>query len=299
MNDTATATFEQERGRLTSLAYRMLGERAAAEDVVQNAWLRWAGTDEREIKIPAAWLTTVTTRLAIDALKSARHKREVYAGIWLPEPILSDTENPATPEDALAQAQDVQLALLWAMERLAPEERAAFILREAFDSDYADIAATLDKTEAACRQLVARAKKRVSEESPRFDASIAEVGDLLSRFMEAAQTHNKQEILSLLSPDALALSDGGGKVRAAYRPLVGPDDIALVFTSLLQKNADNVKPRLVYANGRPAIVSLQKDEKTDIVISLVPDHEGLVRWIYVMRNPDKLTRPTEDIRPSA
>jgi len=265
----------------------------------KTAWLRWSGTDARALQIPAAWLTTVTTRLAIDALKSARHKREVYAGIWLPEPILSDTENPATPEDALAQAQDVQLALLWAMERLAPEERAAFILREAFDSDYADIAATLDKTEAACRQLVARAKKRVSEESPRFDASIAEVGDLLSRFMEAAQTHNKQEILSLLSPDALALSDGGGKVRAAYRPLVGPDDIALVFTSLLQKNAANVKPRLVYANGRPAIVSLQKDEKTDIVISLVPDHEGLVRWIYVMRNPDKLTRPTEDIRPSA
>ena len=297
MNDTATATFEQERGRLTSLAYRMLGERAAAEDVVQNAWLRWAGTDETEIKIPAAWLTTVTTRLAIDALKSARHKREVYAGIWLPEPILSDTENPQTsPEDALAQAQDVQLALLWAMERLAPEERAAFILREAFDSDYGDIAATLDKTEAACRQLVARAKKRVSEESPRFDASVAEVGDLLARFMEAAQTHNKREILSLLAPNALALSDGGGKVRAAYRPLEGPDDIAGVFTALLQKNAEVIKPRLVYANGRPAIASLQQDETSDIVISLVPDHKGLVRWIYVMRNPDKLTRPTQDLQ---
>lgn len=299
MNDTATATFEQERGRLTSLAYRMLGERAAAEDVVQNAWLRWAGTDATEINVPAAWLTTVTTRLAIDALKSARHKREVYAGIWLPEPILSETEAPATPEDALSEAQDVQLALLWAMERLAPEERAAFILREAFDSDYADIAATLNKTEAACRQLVARAKKRVSEESPRFDASVAEVGDLLTRFMAAAQTHNMQEILSLLSPDALALSDGGGKVRAAYRPLIGPDDIALVFTTLLQKNADKVKPQLVYANGRPAIASLQQDEKSDIVISLVPDEKGLVRWIYVMRNPDKLTRPAMDLNPSA
>jgi len=300
MNDTATATFEQERGRLTSLAYRMLGERAAAEDVVQNAWLRWAGTDETEIKIPAAWLTTVTTRLAIDALKSARHKREIYTGIWLPEPILSEVENPqATPEDNVAETQEVQLALLWAMERLAPEERAAFILREAFDTDYEDIASMLEKSEAACRQLVTRAKKRVSEESPRFDTSVAEAGDLLHRFMRATQAHNKEEILSLLAPNALALSDGGGKVRAAYRPLVGPDDIADVFLALLEKNANTIKPQLVLANGLPAVASLQQDATSDLIISLVPDQKGLVRWIYVMRNPDKLDRASRDIRSSA
>jgi RNA polymerase sigma factor (sigma-70 family) len=300
MNDTATATFEQERGRLTSLAYRMLGERAAAEDVVQNAWLRWAGINEAEIKTPAAWLTTVTTRLAIDALKSARHKREIYTGVWLPEPILSETENlQPTPEDTLAEAQDVQLALLWAMERLAPEERAAFILREAFDTDYEDIATMLQKSEAACRQLVARAKKRVSEESPRFDASVAEVSDLLHRFMSAAQARNKQEIISLLAPDALALSDGGGKVRAAYRPLVGPEDIADVFTALLEKNSEAIVPQLVFANGFPAVVSLQQDEGTDIVISILPDDNGLIRWIYVMRNPDKLNRASRDIKPTA
>jgi RNA polymerase sigma-70 factor (ECF subfamily) len=299
MNDTATATFEQERGRLTSLAYRMLGERAAAEDVVQNAWLRWAGINEAEIKTPAAWLTTVTTRLAIDALKSARHKREIYTGVWLPEPILSETENPQpTPEDTLAKAQDVQLALLWAMERLAPEERAAFILREAFDTDYEDIATMLQKSEAACRQLVARAKKRVSEEGPRFDASVAEVSDLLHRFMSAAQARNKQEIISLLAPNALALSDGGGKVRAAYRPLVGPEDIADVFTALLEKNAGAIVPQLVFANGFPAVVSLQQDEGTDIVISILPDENGLIRWIYVMRNPDKLDRASRDIEPT-
>jgi RNA polymerase sigma factor (sigma-70 family) len=298
--DTATATFEQERGRLTSLAYRMLGERAAAEDVVQNAWLRWDRIDETEIKTPAAWLTTVTTRLAIDALKRARHKREIYTGIWLPEPILSETDNPqATPEDQVAETQEVHLALLWAMERLAPEERAAFILREAFDTDYEDIASMLEKSEAACRQLVARAKKRVSEESPRFDASVAEVSDLLHRFMSAAQAQNKQEILSLLAPNALALSDGGGKVRAAYRPLVGPDDIADVFTALLEKNARAVKPQLVFANGLPAVVSLQHDAKSDIVISVVPDQNGLIGWIYVMRNPDKLDRASQDIKPIA
>jgi len=300
MNDTATATFEQERGRLTSLAYRMLGERAAAEDVVQNAWLRWDRTDETEIKTPAAWLTTVTTRLAIDALKSARHKREIYTGIWLPEPILTETENPqATPEDQVAETQEVQLALLWAMERLAPEERAAFILREAFDTDYEDIASMLEKSETACRQLVARAKKRVNEESPRFDASVSEVSDLLHRFMSAAQAQNKQEILSLLAPNALALSDGGGKVRAAYRPLVGPDDIADVFTALLEKNAKAVKPQLVFANGLPAVVSLQRDATSDVIISVVPGRDGLIRWVYVMRNPDKLDRASQDIKPIA
>jgi len=296
MNDIATTTFEQERGRLTSLAYRMLGERAAAEDVVQDAWLRWERTDETEIQTPAAWLTTVTTRLAIDALKSARHKREIYTGIWLPEPILSETENPqATPEDEIVEAQEVQLALLWAMERLAPEERAAFILREAFDTDYEDIASMLEKSEAACRQLVTRAKKRVSEESPRFDASVAEVSDLLHRFMSAAQAHNKDEILSLLAPNALALSDGGGKVRAAYRPLVGPGDIADVFTALLTKNAKAVKPQLVLANGLPAVASLQHDANSDVIISVVPDQSGLIGWIYVMRNPDKLDRASQDI----
>lgn len=300
MNDTATATFEQERGRLTSLAYRMLGERAAAEDVVQNAWLRWDRMDETEIKTPAAWLTTVTTRLAIDALKSARHKREVYTGIWLPEPILSETDTPqSTPEDQVAETQEVQLALLWAMERLAPDERAAFILREAFDTDYEDIASMLEKSEAACRQLVARAKKRVSEESPRFDASVAEVSDLLLRFMSAAQAHNKEEILSLLAPNALALSDGGGKVRAAYRPLVGPGDIADVFMALLEKNAKILAPRIVLANGLPAVVSLQEDTASDVIISVVPGEDDLIKWIYVMRNPDKLDRASQDIKPTA
>ncbi|MEQ9146079.1 MAG: RNA polymerase sigma factor SigJ [Parvibaculaceae bacterium] len=288
MNDPASLTFERERGRLMALAYRMLGERAAAEDVVQNAWLKWSAADRTEIRTPAAWLTTVTTRLAIDTLKSARHAREIYVGVWLPEPVLDDPERgPDTPEEILARTETVELALLWAMERLSPDERAAFILREAFDMDYPDIAETLEKSEAACRQLVARAKKRVNEKSPRFNAPATEVTDLLTRFMQAVVAGNKTEVLSLLAPGALAFSDGGGKARAALRPLVGADDIANVFLSIVARNAALQKPRWVNANGKPALASLQGRE-SDILVTLAPDGEGRIAWIYMMRNPDKL-----------
>lgn len=288
MNDPASLTFESERGRLMALAYRMLGERAAAEDVVQNAWLKWSAADQTAIHTPAAWLTTVTTRLAIDTLKSARHAREVYVGVWLPEPVLDDPDRgPDTPEEILARTETVELALLWAMERLGPDERAAFILREAFDMDYADIAETLEKSEPACRQLVARAKKRVNEKSPKFNAPAAEVTDLLTRFMQAVVAGNKTEVLSLLAPGALAFSDGGGKARAALRPLVGADDIASVFLSIVARNSGLQKPHWVNANGKPALASLQ-GEDSDILVTLAPDGEGRIAWIYMMRNPDKL-----------
>lgn len=298
MNNTATQIFLQERGRLMSLAYRMLGERGAAEDVVQNAWLRWAKIDPQTIDTPAAWLTTVTTRLAIDSLRKEKRARETYVGVWLPEPILSDPtahSSSPTPEDILQETQEVELALLWAMERLAPEERAAFILREAFDTDYVDIAKTLHKTESACRQLIARARKRISENAPKFNAPSQEVADLLSRFMTAVSTHNKDEILTLLAPDALALTDGGGKVRAALRPLIGADEITQVFMSIMEKNPAALTAQFVLANGQPAIASLQGIE-ADLIVTLVPNDKGLVGWIYIMRNPTKLASAMLDLQ---
>jgi RNA polymerase sigma factor (sigma-70 family) len=299
MTDPATDIFERERRRLTSLAYRMLGERASAEDVVQNAWLRWSATDREKIKTPAAWLTTVTTRLAIDALRSARRNREVYFGVWLPEPILSDPENvsnaTATPEDKLVESGEVELALLWAMERLGPEERAAFILREAFDADYADIADTLGKSEANCRQIIARARKKISAQSPKFNASESEVSDLLNRFLAAVQSKNKDQMLELLSPNAIALSDGGGKARAALRPLQGPEDIVQVFLAIMEKNDEVQNAQFVLANGQPAIATLSGSE-ADLIVTLAPDQEGHIGWIYIMRNPDKLTRPKQDVQ---
>ncbi|MBG53606.1 MAG: RNA polymerase sigma factor SigJ [Alphaproteobacteria bacterium] len=286
MNRNATDIFEAERRRLISLAYRMLGERGAAEDIVQNAWLRWQSVDQTTIETPAAWLTTVTTRLAIDSLKSARANREIYVGVWLPEPLI--TENPVdSPEDTLAQSQSVELALLWAMERLAPEERAAFILREAFDTDYADIADILGKTESACRKLIERARKRIEDKAPRYETPASDVRDLLNRFMMAVQAKDKTEILSLLSPTALALSDGGGKVRAALRPLTGAEEIANVFLSLAAKEREIDKLEWVEVNGQPALLSIGGND-TEMLVTLSADQTGRINWIYIMRNPDKL-----------
>ena len=167
--DAATAIFEQQRPRLLSLAYRMLGEIQAAEDIVQEGWLRWSAATLADIAFPSAWLTQVATRLAIDQLRSARRRREVYTGPWLPEPIIDSTDSE--PGSAMELAQECELALLWSLERLAEEERAAFLLSQVFETSYADIARTLDKSEQACRQLVSRARQRVQESSPRFDTS--------------------------------------------------------------------------------------------------------------------------------
>lgn len=290
MNDHATGVFEAERDRLISLAYRMLGERSGAEDVVQNAWLRWASSARDTIREPAAWLTTVTTRLAIDALTSARARRETYVGVWLPEPWRDTGTDPApTPEDRLIEQQSVELALLWAMERLAPKERAAYILREAFDCSFDEIAETLETSPANARQLVSRARARIADNDIRFDVEAQEVADLLERFMGAAATTNPAEVIALLSPDAIALSDGGGKARAALRPLRGPEEITHVFLSIAEKNGALPGVEMGVLNGQPALLVLNGDEQ-DMAITVRPNASGAIGWIYIMRNPDKLER---------
>ena len=285
MTDETTKIFEGERPRLISLAYRMLGEWASAEDIVQDAWLKWSHTDQSVVRNPAAWLTTATTRLAIDALRSARLRREVYVGPWLPEAdITLDLGHPPTDYE---QTQEVSLALMWAMERLAPEERAAFLLREVFETDYADIAETLDRSEASCRQMISRAKKRLDEDSPRFEAEPAEVTNLLERFMTATASLDKAEVLNLLSPDVVAISDGGGKVSAALRPLEGAEEVAQVWLSISSRKQIKTAPKWVQANGMPALAILDGGED-DLLISLVPAADGRIGWIYVLRNPEKL-----------
>ncbi|KCZ51400.1 hypothetical protein HY29_05915 [Hyphomonas beringensis] len=283
-----TAIFEAERPALTALCYRMLGERAGAEDAVQDTWLRWEQADHDTIENPRAWLRRTATRIAIDALRSARSRRETYPGPWLPEPLVeSDT---LSLEDSFALAQECELALLWAMERLSETERAAFILREAFDAGYDEIASATGKSEAACRQLVSRAHKRLQESGPRFDASPAEVADLLQRFLSAAAAQDHHAVLALFSPDATAYSDGGKKARAALRPLTGPAEIAQVLMAIMQKAAQEqaqwtVEP--ASANRAPAIVR-RLNGKIDLVLTLAPDSSGRIAWLYAMRNPDKL-----------
>jgi len=285
MNSADTDIFEAQRPALMALAYRMLGERPAAEDVLQEAWLRWERTDRASVRSPAAWLRSTAMRIAIDGLRSARVRREVYVGPWLPEPLIDG--DARGPEDAYILAQECELALLWAMERLAPEERAAFILREAFDADYSDIAATLGKSETACRKLVSRAGKRVHEAGPRFEASDDETADLLARFAMAVTAQDMPAVMSLLAPDAVAYTDGGGKVRAALRPLIGADEVAHVLMSVVAKSEGVGATNLTRANGTIALALLEGGS-SDMLTVIAPDEKGQIAWIYVMRNPDKL-----------
>ena len=285
MSDTATKVFEAQRTALVSLAYRMLGERAEAEDVVQETWLRWAGTDHATVRDAPAWLRRTATRIAIDVLRSARKRREVYVGPWLPEPLVET--DAGGPEEAYALAQECELALLWAMERLTETERAAFILREVFDVDYGGIAETLGKTEAACRQLVSRAGKRVRENAPRFEAPADETADLLARFAQASAARDADAIMALMAPDVVAISDGGGKASAALRPLVGPAEVTKVAMRVAERRGDTVVVRPARANGMPAIAILDGGGD-DMVAVIAPDDQGRIRWIYTMRNPDKL-----------
>ena len=283
-----TAIFEAERPGLTALCYRMLGERASAEDAVQDTWLRWQRTDRTRIENPRAWLRRTAARIAIDALRSARARRETYPGPWLPEPIV---ESPSLGvEEKFALAQECELALLWAMERLSETERAAFILREAFDAGYDEIAAVTGKSEAACRQLVSRAHKRLQESGPRFDAAPSEVADLLQRFMAAAAVQDHAAVLGLLAPEATAYTDGGRKARSALRPLRGPADIVQVLMAVMMKDAKSDATwtmELALANGAPALLR-RLNGKVDLVLTLAPDTTGRIAWLYAMRNPDKL-----------
>ncbi|CAA0101801.1 ECF RNA polymerase sigma factor SigJ [Halioglobus japonicus] len=289
MNDSATIElFEQQRPRLLSLAYRMLGEIQAAEDIVQESWLRWSAAPVQKILSPTAWLTRVATRLAIDQLRSARQRREVYAGPWLPEPIINDEDGG--PGHQMALAQECELALLWSLERLAEEERAAFLLSQVFETSYADIARTLDKSEQACRQLVSRARQRLQAASPRFDTTSAQLESTLLAFATAAASGDKEEVLRLLAPDVLGLTDGGGIVSAARIPLQGPERVAQVFTHIASKRsagADELK--LLYVNGQPALVQLAGGE-SDMIFTLRLNQRGEICWLYTLRNPQKLAK---------
>jgi RNA polymerase sigma-70 factor (ECF subfamily) len=286
VNHTATTDlFEQQRPRLLSLAYRMLGEIQAAEDVVQESWLRWSAAPPGSVVAPGPWLTQVVTRLAIDQLRSARQRREVYTGPWLPEPIIDDEDGG--PGRLMALAQECELALLWSLERLAEEERAAFLLHQVFETSYADIARTLDKSEQACRQLVSRARQRVQDASPRFDTTSEQLEKTLLAFATAAASGDKEEVLRLLAPDVLGLTDGGGLVSAARIPLHGPERVAQVFTHIASKRARLDDLQLLSVNGQPALVRLAGDDG-DMIFTLRINQRGEICWLYTLRNPQKL-----------
>lgn len=276
-------TFEQHRGRLHGIAYRMLGSRAEADDIVQEAWLRWdrAGHD---IRAPEAWLVTATTRLCIDRLRQLRAEREHYVGPWLPEPLTLETSPPA--DRAAELASDLSVAFLAVLERLAPEERAAFLLHDLFDSDYDDIAQILGKSEAACRQIVSRARKRVREDQPRVQVSAEARRKLLHRLVEAVQSQDPAALVDVLAADATWTSDGGGKAKAAKKVVHGAEHVARFATGVFRRHLAQIEFREVVVNDELGVAAFV-DGQLLSVMSILTDGQRIL-GVYSILNPDKL-----------
>ncbi|MEJ1162935.1 RNA polymerase sigma-70 factor [Variovorax sp. CCNWLW186] len=284
--DDATLTFDSHRRRLQGIAYRMLGTVAEAEEVVQDAWLRWHEADKTGFDSAEAWLVTVVTRLSIDRLRAAKVQREHYIGAWMPEPTLTDA--PATPEQLLERADNVSVAFLAVLERLAPEARAAFLLREVFDADYEEVARTLGKSEAACRQLVHRAKAQVQEARPRFQVSRETHQRLLQAFADAAARGSLQDLKALMAEDVELIGDGGGKVQTFSKGLRGSQRLAQLYFALWRRMGPAVRMELVDINGEPGLLRFL-DGQLESAQTFEIEGERIVR-IRAQRNPDKLAR---------
>jgi RNA polymerase sigma-70 factor (ECF subfamily) len=281
--DRDGAAFETHRPLLFSIAYRMLGSAAEAEDVVQDAWLRAREDERSDVRSARAYLATIVTRLSIDRLRSAERTRLEYPGPWLPEPLAEPNQEPAE------LASSLTTAFLVLLEQLTPTERAVFLLREVFEFGFEEIAKTIGKSEANTRQILTRARGRLRDSRPRFTASRRESEEIVRHFRHACATGNVQELMSVLHADATLVSDGGGKASAATRPVLGPDRIAkfmLGYAGKLHWSESHFQ--LVTVNGTPGLllrhpIAGDGAYSFDIV-------DGRIRAIYVMRNPDKLRR---------
>jgi RNA polymerase sigma-70 factor (ECF subfamily) len=276
------AEFEEHRRWLWSIAYRMLGSAADAEDAVQETYVRASQAWTADIENPKAYLATILTRHCLNHLESARVKREQYVGVWLPEPVLTEPR----PEDPAELSESLSLAFLVVLESLGPEERAVFLLREVFDYDYAEIARVLDKSEASCRQMYHRARQRIGERKPRFESSRERRSAVARRFAESLQSGDIDSFLAVLSPEVELHSDGGGKVRAAINPVLGADRVARFFFGVLKKQPEGQQVRFTEANGMPAFVAyLNGNIRSVVMLGVVEDR---VERVYVVVNPDKL-----------
>ncbi len=283
----ATDVFEEHRSVLNAVAYRMLGRFADAEDVVQDAWLRWAGTDRDTVREPRAYLVRITTRLAIDRLRQVSSRKESYVGPWLPEPIATDLEH-TVPDAAerVVMAESVSLAMLVVLESLSPLERAVFVLREAFGHSYAEIAAALDRTEPAVRQLAGRARRHVEEGRPRFDAGATETAAITERFLAAAAGGDLEALLAMLAPDVRLVADGGGKQKAPLRVIEGPDKVGRFLHAIANTPLPDPLFTIREINGTPSLF-ITVEGRPNAVLTLGVT-AGRVTRVYIMTNPDKL-----------
>ena len=285
--DADAKAFEDHRGLLFSVAYRMLGTVADAEDIVQDAWLRWSGGDRSDVEDPKAYLVRIVTNTAIDRLRTAQARRESYVGPWLPEPVLT---SPDVAEDA-ELAESVSLAMLVVLETLSPLERGVFVLREVFRFSHAEIAASLDRSEASVRQVARRARQHVTERRSRFSPDRTEQRRVTEEFLSATVTGDFERLLAVLAPDVVLVSDGGGKRRAARRPLVGADKVARFLVGIGRRTYDGVAitdmtVEVTDVNGVPGAVIRGGGMVLTAMAAEVAD--GLVQTLHLVANPDKL-----------
>jgi RNA polymerase sigma-70 factor (ECF subfamily) len=287
--DPRLEAFDRHRRLLFTVAYSMLGSVADAEDTVQDAWLRWSAAERGEVIDQRAYLVRITSRLALDRLRSARAQRETYVGPWLPEPLLTDDRSSAAdPADAVELGEQVSLAVLVVLETLTPVERAVFVLREVFGLSWGEIAGTLDRSEVAVRQLGHRAREHVQARRPRFDTDRRAQREVTERFLAACVGGDVEALLAVLSPGVVLLTDGGGRAKAALRPIVGADKAArfLVAVAADGLSQPGLSVRLVEVNGAPGVV-VSTEGGPVIAVSLVVA-DGRVEQALVVLNPDKL-----------
>jgi len=282
--ESTAATFEALRSRLFGLAYRMLGSRAEAEDIIQDTYLRWHQANRDRIETPEAWLVTTTTRLAIDRLRRLKTEREAYVGQWLPEPMVTQ---PPPPDRNLELAADLSIAFLTLLERLAPEERAAFLLHDVFDVGYSQIAAVLDRSESACRQVVHRARERVRGDRKRFDVPESTKAHMLEKFLAAMEARDDRALVALFAPDATWTADGGGKTAASPLPVTGAERIAKLVLNLREKfwAVDRVV-EIAAINGETGLC-IRDGDRITATLSIATDGERILA-VYAVVNPDKL-----------
>ncbi|WP_040869903.1 RNA polymerase sigma-70 factor [Nocardia exalbida] len=282
--DRATEAFVAHRNLLFTVAYEMLGSAADAEDVLQETWLRWVEVDAEQVRDERAYLVRIATRQSLNRLRTMKRRKEAYVGPWLPEPLLTA---PDVAED-VELAESMSMALMLVLETLSPTERAVFVLREAFDIGYEEIAAAVDKTPAAVRQIAHRARKHVDARRPRSVVSVSETRAVLESFQRALETRDLQGLLEVLAPDVVVVSDGGGVKQAALRPVIGAERVVRFVTVGLRKVDATLTVGRSVVNGSPALLLRLDGEIDGVMAARVED--GRITGLYYVRNPEKLTR---------
>jgi RNA polymerase sigma-70 factor (ECF subfamily) len=276
--------FNKHKPKLFGMAYRMLGTRDDAEDIVQEAYIRWHNSDPNSIETPEAWLVTVTTRLSIDRLRKAAHERETYIGPWLPEPLI--TSPGPSPEAEVEMASNLSLAFMTLLERLSATERAVFLLHDIFDLGYAEIAGVVGKTEASVRQIVHRARERVRSDKPRFEPNETERVQMMRKFAAASYAGDEKTLLSLFAVEVALTSDGGGKVNAARRTVFGAKRLTNLYVVAVARNRDHLTARLININGETGILEYADGEAFAVTTFTIENNK--ITAVYRVMNPDKL-----------